>query len=125
MLIRYKKSFEKIAMGLLSFMPSEKDLKKLLQTMKQYETEEERQLFLWKQQEDIIGLIGVLFVDDINMEIQHISVNPSHRHQGIGKEMVKALHELYPAKRITPSENTASFIEKCDFIKDETNKGSE
>ena len=29
MLIRYKKTFEKIAMGLLSFMPSEKDLKKL------------------------------------------------------------------------------------------------
>lgn len=27
MLIRYKKSFEKIAMGLLSFMPNEKDLK--------------------------------------------------------------------------------------------------
>jgi len=29
MLIRYKKSFEKIAMGLLSFMPEEKDLKKI------------------------------------------------------------------------------------------------
>ena len=27
MLIRYKKVFEKIAMGLLSFMPNEKDLK--------------------------------------------------------------------------------------------------
>lgn len=125
MLIRYKKSFEKIAMGLLSFMPSEKDLKKLLQTMKQYETEEELQLFLWKQQEDIIGLIGVLFVDDVNMEIQHISVNPSHRHQGIGTEMVKALRELFPTKKITPSDNTASFIEKCDFIKEEFNKGSE
>lgn len=125
MLIRYKKSFEKIAMGLLSFMPSEKDLKKLLQTMKQYETEEELQLFLWKQQEDIIGLIGVLFIDDVNMEIQHISVNPSHRHQGIGTEMVKALRELFPTKRITPSENTASFIEKCDFIKEENNEGSE
>ncbi len=48
MLIRYKKTFEKIAMGLLSFMPSEKDLKKLQRTMKQYETEEDWQLFLWK-----------------------------------------------------------------------------
>ena len=38
MLIRYKKIFEKIAMGLLSFMPSEKDLKKLQLTIKQYET---------------------------------------------------------------------------------------
>ena len=37
MLIRYKKSMEKIAMGLLSFMPEEKDVKKLTVTMKAYE----------------------------------------------------------------------------------------
>lgn len=49
MLIRYKKTFEKIAMGLLSFMPSEKDLKKLQQTMKEYETEEHLQLFFGKK----------------------------------------------------------------------------
>ena len=30
MLLRYKKAFEKIAMGLLSFMPQEKDVKKLI-----------------------------------------------------------------------------------------------
>ena len=29
MLIRYRKNYEKIAMGLLSFMPTEKDLKRL------------------------------------------------------------------------------------------------
>ena len=34
MLIRYKKNLEKIAMGLLSFMPDEKkDVKKLQQTI--------------------------------------------------------------------------------------------
>jgi riboflavin biosynthesis RibT protein len=115
MLIRYKKTFEKIAMGLLSFMPTEKDLKKLQLTMKEYETEEEWQLFLWKE-EDIIGLLGVLKPEDTNeLEIQHISVNPSHRFQGIGKRMVKALQEMYPEKKITANENTAAFIQKCDF----------
>lgn len=59
MLIRYKKSFEKIAMGLLSFMPNEKDLKRLQQTIKDYETDTGRQLFLWKEDEDIVGAIGV------------------------------------------------------------------
>lgn len=115
MLIRYKKAFEKIAMGLLSFMPNEKDLKKLQQTMKQYETEEGRQLFLWREEEDIIGLIGVLAVNEHKIEIQHISVNPSHRHQGIGKSMVKALKDFYPDKELIPNENTAAFIEKCDL----------
>ncbi len=114
MLIRYKKTFEKIAMGLLSFMPSEKDLKKLQLTMKEYETEENWQLFLWKE-EDIIGLLGVLYNNDANsLMIQHISVNPSHRSQGLGKKMVKALKEMYPDKEIISNDNTAAFIEKCD-----------
>lgn len=115
MLIRYKKTFEKIAMGLLSFMPNEKDLKKLQQTMKEYETEENWQLFLWKE-EDIIGLLGVLYHPDSNaLEIQHISVNPSHRFQGIGKRMVQALREMYADKKIIANEDTAPFIEKCNF----------
>jgi riboflavin biosynthesis RibT protein len=115
MLIRYKKTFEKIAMGLLSFMPTEKDLKKLQFTIKEYETEENLQLFLWKE-EDIIGLIGVQMNDnDSSLMIQHISVNPSHRYQGVGKRMVKALKDMYPDKHITANENTAPFVEKCDF----------
>jgi riboflavin biosynthesis RibT protein len=113
MLIRYKKNFEKIAMGLLSFMPTEKDLKKLQQTMKQYENEENWELFLWKE-EDIIGIIGISSNDSQNIEIQHICVNPSHRHQGIGKKMVKALKETLPTKNIIPTEQTAAFFEKCD-----------
>ncbi|QHE62053.1 GNAT family N-acetyltransferase [Rossellomorea vietnamensis] len=112
MLIRYKKAFEKIAMGLLSFMPNEKDLKKLQQTMKQYETEENWQLFLWKE-EDIVGLIGV-YKTEGTLEIQHISVNPSHRHEGIGKSMVKHLKDMHSELEVKPNSDTASFFEKCD-----------
>lgn len=121
MLIRYKKTFEKIAMGLLSFMPTEKDLKKLLLTMKQYETDHQWQLFLWKD-EDIIGLIGVINSEN-SLEIQHVSVNPSHRHHGIGKKMVANLQEMYPEKQIKANEYTAAFIEKCINCSDST--GSE
>lgn len=114
MLIRYKKTFEKIAMGLLSFMPNEKDLKKLQQTIKEYETEEDLQLFLWKE-EDIIGLIGVRLNDGENsIQILHISVNPSHRYQGVGKRMVKSLKDMYSGRKITANADTAPFIEKCD-----------
>jgi riboflavin biosynthesis RibT protein len=112
MLIRYKKTFEKIAMGLLSFMPNEKDLKKLQQSMKNYENDHSWQLFLWKE-EDIIGLIGITNHDD-SYEIQHISVNPSHRNQGIGKKMVQALKELYPDKSIMTNQLTEPFIHKCE-----------
>jgi riboflavin biosynthesis RibT protein len=122
MLIRYKKTFEKIAMGLLSFMPNEKDLKKLQATMKQYETEEDWQLFLWKD-EDIIGLIGIMFNGEQGIQIQHISVNPSHRMQGVGKQMVKALDEMYPEKQITANEYTSAFINKCEICTEDSKGG--
>jgi len=124
MLIRYKKSFEKIAMGLLSFMPDEKDLKKLQQTIKQYETEKDWQLFLWKE-EDIIGLIGALARGEDNLEIQHISVNPSHRSLGIGTRMVQALQEMFPAKHITANKITSAFIDKCEPYLEKNQKGNE
>jgi riboflavin biosynthesis RibT protein len=114
MLIRYKKLFEKIAMGLMSFMPNEKDLKILQQTMKQYETEENLQLFLWKEDDDIIGLLGVLTEGD-SILIRHISVNPSHRQQGIGKSMVKALGDMFPNKTLKPNEDTEAFLSKCEI----------
>ncbi|RFU65592.1 GNAT family N-acetyltransferase [Peribacillus glennii] len=114
MLIKYKKSYEKIAMGLLSFMPTEKDIKKLQQTMKSYENEENMHLFLWKD-EDIIGLIGVKSSDGQHLTIQHISVNPSFRHQGVGKRMIQAIKELYPDKELKPNEYTAPFMDHCDW----------
>ncbi|MGM7721324.1 GNAT family N-acetyltransferase [uncultured Metabacillus sp.] len=114
MLIRYKKSFEKIAMGLLSFMPAEKDLKQLQQTVKQYETAGDWQLFLWKQEEDIIGAIGVVLKGDELVEVQHISVNPSHRQQGIGKRMVNAVKDLYKNKSVVPNDETEAFFKKCN-----------
>jgi riboflavin biosynthesis RibT protein len=115
MLIRYRKNYEKIAMGLLSFMPTEKDLKKLQQTIKHYETNDNWQLFLWKEEEDIIGIIGILLRDGHVAEIQHISVNPSHRHQGVGKQMVKALKDMFPDYELRANEFTAAFFDKCEL----------
>jgi len=111
MLIRYKKSFEKIAMGLMSFMPTEKDIKQLQQSMRMYEEDKSNQLFLWKK-EDIIGLIGVKIGDD-NLVIQHISVSPSHRNEGIGKQMVATLRDMYKDKRFVSTSYTEGFLTKC------------
>lgn len=112
MLIRYKKSFEKIAMGLLSFMPDEKDIKKLQQSMKNYETDESKQLFLWKEEEDFIGLIGVE-VHGNTVVLADVSVNPSHRGQGVGRKMVTTVKEFYPNYEFDARRETANFLAKC------------
>ncbi len=114
MLIRYKKSYEKIAMGLLSFVPSEKDLKKLQQTIKLYEEEDNWQLFLWKE-EDIIGIIGIETGPEGHVAIvHHVSVNPSFRNQGIGRLMVQALKNLLGEDiDLKPSEPANAFFDRC------------
>ncbi|MDC3415422.1 GNAT family N-acetyltransferase [Aquibacillus salsiterrae] len=112
MLIRYKKTFEKIAMGLLSFMPDEKDVKKLQQTIKEYEVNPDWQLFLWKE-EDILGAIGVRIDNEHSAIVQHITVNPSHRNLGIGKKMVNAVKDVYKDQYLVLSnEDTKAFFEK-------------
>ncbi|MGM0900816.1 MAG: GNAT family N-acetyltransferase [Bacillota bacterium] len=124
MLIRYNKNHEKIAMGLLSFNPDEKDLQKLLQTINEYVTEPNRQLYLWKEEEGMIGVIGVK-IDDQEIQLQHLSVNPSHRDKGFGKLMIKELLELYSNKKLTATETTEAFVEKFDTeqsLEDENKK---
>lgn len=122
MLIRYKRSFEKIAMGLMSFMPQEKDLKKLQETIKLYESNDDWQLYLWKQDDDIVGIIGVSVEDDETAILQHVTVNPSHRNQGLGKTMLTALNKLIGEKfEILPNKHTRTFYEKC-FADDEEEK---
>ena len=114
MLFRYKKTYEKIAMGLLSFVPSEKDLKKLQQTIKQYEENDDWQLFLWKE-EDIIGILGI-HIDGKTAELCHISVNPSYRNQGVGRRMVQALKELIDGQyQLVPTKQSKDFFEKCNI----------
>lgn len=98
MLIRFKKQYEKIAMGLLSFMPNEKDVKVLQDTIKRYEEEESWHLYLWKSADDIVGAIGLRMDNEIDVVIEHISVNPAHRNSGIAKLMIESVKDLYGEK---------------------------
>lgn len=112
MLIRYKKTYEKIAMGLLSYMPGEQSVKALQETIYNYETIENWQLFLWKEDEDFIGLLGVEMAEDV-YTLQDLSVNPSFRGEGIGQEMVKAIRDQYPDKKCRSTDVTDTFLKKC------------
>ena len=119
MLIRYKKSFEKIAMGLLSFMPEGKEVKRLQQTIKEYEINDNWHLYLWKE-DDILGAIGIHTEEEGVAIIQHITVNPSHRNQGIGKKMVQAIKKMYKENYVVkPNDLTEHFMLKCESFQNE------
>ncbi len=113
MLLRFKKNYEKIAMGLLSFMPLQKDVKVLQETMNQYETNPNWHLLLWKEKDDVVGAIGLKIENDINAVIQHISVNPSYRNTGIGRKMIHEVIQMYGEKYdVCANENIQEFFDK-------------
>ena len=112
MLVRYKKALEKIAMGLLSFMPQEKDIKRLMETIQQYEQQDNWMLYLWKRGEEYVGIVGVL-VEETVATIQHITVIPSYRGEGVALKMLQELCELGLFTEIKPNEETEPFVQKC------------
>ncbi|MEO4053278.1 GNAT family N-acetyltransferase [Solibacillus sp. CAU 1738] len=111
MLVRYKKALEKIAMGLLSFMPQEKDVKRLMETIQQYEQEDDWILYLWKKGEEYVGIVGIL-AEDAVATIQHITVIPSYRGEGIALKMLQELRELGQFKTLQANEETEPFLQK-------------
>lgn len=123
MLIRYKKNQEKIAMGLLSFMPTDNDVKSLQKTIQEYETNDDWHLYFWRYKDDIIGLIGLKIENDLRAIIQHISVNPSFRNTGVGRQMVQEIRKLYCDEYdVGGDEETEEFLSKCT---EENNKDDE
>ncbi|AVK83369.1 GNAT family N-acetyltransferase [Lysinibacillus sp. B2A1] len=119
MLIRYKKAFEKIAMGLLSFMPNEKDIKKLTETIHSYENNDNWVLYLWKKNDEYVGIVGLVTDDNNIATIQHVSVVPSYRGEGVAKEMLQEVAELGQFENVRATDETRKFVRKCINCMDE------
>ena len=111
-LTKYKKVHKKIAMGLLSFMPGEHNLKQLQKTMRTYEENPDWQLYLWKKGEDFVGLIGIE-VDEHTFTVRHASVNPSFRGEGIGHALVERVRQLMEPREMRATPETEAFLAKC------------
>ncbi|UCZ54707.1 GNAT family N-acetyltransferase [Bacillus shivajii] len=110
MLVPYKQEYEKIAMGLLSFMPDEKKVKHLQQTIEQYKELENAHLYLWKE-ESYIGVIGVETCEE-GIFLKDLSVNPSYRNEGIATKMIDSLEEKLNVT-LQGSKYTKEFLDKC------------
>ena len=118
MLVVYKKSYEKITMGLLSFVPDLKDIQRLNDEMEWYEREENRHLYLWTSEEtnDFIGVIGVEVGGEM-VFLRHIAINPSYRNEGISFDILNALEETYPDKKIISTLETGQIVSKWEIEK--------
>lgn len=115
MLINYKNDYEKIMMGLLSFVPDLKDVSRLKAEIEWYEAEPNRKLYLWHGEEtdDIIGMLGI--EDGAEMVLlRHISINPSFRKEGISYQMLTDLDQKNTNKKIIGTLETAPIVAKWE-----------
>lgn len=115
MLLDYKNNYEKITMGLLSFIPDFKDVDRLKFELDWYQQEENRKIFLWRGEEtqDMIAVIGVE-VDDEFVLLRHISINPSFRNEGISYKILEALDSHFSNQKIIGTIETAQLIIKWE-----------
>lgn len=112
MLYHYKKAFEKIAMGLMSYASDLNQTTRLLEEMELYQKDPERELYLWKSEEtdDFVAVLGVEIEQKVLL-LRLISVNPSYRNEGISSKMLDALQKLYPDLPIMGTLETTPIIQ--------------
>ncbi|AOA00021.1 N-acetyltransferase [Carnobacterium divergens] len=115
MLINYKNDYEKIMMGLLSFIPDLKDVSRLKSEIEWYEADGNRQLYLWRSEEstDIIAVVGVEISEEMVL-LRHISINPSYRKEGISYQIINELEKKAPDKKIIGTLETAPIVAKWE-----------
>lgn len=100
MLVKYKQDYQKIALGLLSYTPDLKNFERLSAELQSYNSEDNLQLYLWKNhQGDFVGICGVE-LDDTFILLRHLAFTPDYRNQESQFAVLDALADTYTDKRI-------------------------
>lgn len=127
MLISYNQNYEKIAMGLLSYIADFKAVDRLLDEMESYIHSEDKRLYLWKDKEteNIVGIIGLEY-NDVVVLVRHLAINPSFRNEGIVYKTLDKLQSHFPDHAINGTLETAPLIAKWAQKMNETdNSGNQ
>lgn len=118
MLYKYKDSYKKIAMGLLSFIPDLKDISHLQTELDWYQKDASRFLYLWKNENgDFSGVVGFELVNK-QVIVRHIALSPAERNEGVTYKILDELATLYPEAKMMGSLEIAAIITKWEKRKD-------
>lgn len=113
MLVPYKNDFEKITMGLLSYIPDLKDPSRIEEELNWYSSQDNRQIYLWESEEtvNLVGLAGVEEEEDLVL-LRHIAIDPSFRNEGLTYQILDELQSRFESKNIVGTLETATIISK-------------
>lgn len=111
MLIPYNKDYEKITMGLLSYIPDFKDPERLVEELNLYENDQNRIIYLWQSEEtkNLIAVVGIEEEEDLIL-LRHVAIDPSFRDEGLVYLLLDKLSNKVNDKKIVGTLETASII---------------
>ncbi|WP_035051307.1 GNAT family N-acetyltransferase [Carnobacterium pleistocenium] len=109
MLVKYRNSQNKLALGLLSLMPKEHELKYLQQTMQRYQQNRNWEMYFWQEKEKYIGIIGIE-VQEKEFVIRHLAVLPSFRGEGVGRAIISETQKIYGGYKMSAVDEIEAFI---------------
>ena len=113
-LIEYKNRQEIINLLAECMYPDEERVKRVYE---QYNNDESRILFGKIKNNQLVGIIGIIWLSKCEVELKHISVKSSNRRQGLGKEMINEFIEENHIKRVEveTDKNAVDFYKKIGF----------
>lgn len=110
MLVSYRKDYEKIVMGLLSFISDLNQYNRLDEEV-EWGTTKPRQIFLWKNNKtDQFSGVAIVEVGDDYLLIRQMSFTPSERS---GRNMylfLSSIADKYDDKRVMGTMKTQSLV---------------
>lgn len=111
MLIPYNEDYEKITMGLLSYIPYLKEPARLAEELSLYEADSSRAIYLWKNAEtsNLIAVVGIEQEEELIL-LRHIAIDPSFRNEGLVYVILDNLSDKVDGKSIVGTLETASIV---------------
>lgn len=122
MLIPYNEDYEKITMGLLSYMPDLKEPAHLAEELSLYAEDSSRTIYLWQNEEtrNLIAVVGIEEEEDLIL-LRHIAIDPSFRNEGLSYVILDNLMEKVAGKNIVGTLETASVVSNWQKKKSKKN----
>lgn len=101
MLLEYKKDNEKVAMGLLSYLPDFKSLENLKEEIKLNRDNDEFKLYLYRNEDNnIIGAIGTQISGKFII-VRYLSLAPGFREKKYERKILSDLIDSHLKMRVT------------------------
>lgn len=111
MLVKYKKDYQKIIMGFLSYLPEFSNLTNLQEEMALYDEDGEYQIYLYRKEAnaDFSAIVGFQKIPHFVI-VRYISCAISARNTKTCNQILTELHNLYPTAKVMPTlENSELF----------------